>query len=242
MKTSNALLFSVAIVLAAFFLGKSYVERAEPEGTISVTGLGSEDFVSDLIVWEGRFVREDRDLQQAYEALEKDKMVIREYLLSKGMKPDELVFKAVNTSERSQPKYQNGDYVGQEFEAYVLSQSISIESREVAKVEDLSRSITELMNKSVQFYSEQPRYYYTKMADLKVEMIRKASEDARLRAETIATNAGGELGDLQTASMGVFQITGQNSNEDYSWGGAYNTMDKNKTASITMRLVYGVED
>jgi hypothetical protein len=242
MKTSNALLFSVAIVLAAFFLGKSYVERAEPEGTISVTGLGSEDFVSDLIVWEGRFVRENPDLQQAYEALEKDKMVIREYLLSKGMKPEELVFKAVNTSERSQPKYQNGDYVGQEFEAYVLSQSVSIESREVAKVEDLSRSITELMNKGVQFYSEQPRYYYTKMADLKIEMIRKASEDARLRAETIASNAGGELGELQTASMGVFQITGQNSTEDYSWGGAYNTDDKNKTASITMRLVYGVED
>lgn len=242
MKTINAILFSAAIVLAAFFLGNAYVERAKTHGTISVTGLGSEDFVSDLIVWEGRFTRENANLQEAYSALEKDKMVIREYLLSKGIKPDELVFKAVNTSEKQTPKYQNGSYIGQEFEAFELSQSVEIESQDVAKVEELSRSITELMNRGVQFYSESPRYYYTKMADLKIEMIRKASEDARLRAETIASNTGGVLGNLQVATMGVFQITGQNSNEDYSWGGAFNTQDKNKTASITMRLVYEVKN
>ncbi|MCB9185909.1 MAG: SIMPL domain-containing protein [Flavobacteriales bacterium] len=242
MKTTNAILFAAAIVLAALFLGNAYVERAEQTGTISVTGLGSEDFVSDLIVWEGRFVRENSDLKAAYAALEQDKSIIREYLVSKGLKPEQVVFKAVSTAEQSEPQYQNGNYIGAKFVGYQLTQAVEIESRDVAKVEELSRSITELMNKGVQFYSNPPRYYYTKMADLKIEMIRKATEDARLRAETIAANSGGELGDLQIATMGVFQITGQNSNEDYSWGGAFNTADKNKTASITMRLVYEVED
>ncbi|WP_342774044.1 SIMPL domain-containing protein [Muriicola soli] len=79
------------------------------------------------------------------------------------------------------------------------------------------------------------------MADLKIEMIAQATEDARLRAEKIAQNAGGELGDLLSAKMGVFQITGQNSDEEYSWGGVYNTSEKKKTASITMRLDYEVD-
>jgi len=242
MKTTNAILFAAAIVVAAYFLGNAYVERAERDGTISVTGLGSEDFVSDLIVWEGRFVRESNDLQAAYSALEKDKEIIKEYLLSKGITTEQLVFKAVSTTEQTEAQYQNGNYIGNRFVGYQLSQSLEIESADVNKVEELSRSITELMNKGVQFYSETPRYYYTKMADLKIEMIRKATEDARLRAETIATNSGSELGELKSANMGVFQITGQNSNEDYSWGGAFNTADKNKTASITMRLLYEVED
>jgi uncharacterized protein len=242
MKTTNAILFSVAIVAAAYFLGTAYVERAETNGTISVTGLGSEDFESDLIVWEGRFVRENNDLKAAYAALEQDKSIIKAYLLSKGLKEDQVVFKAVSTLEQSEPQYQNGNYIGARFVGYQLTQSVEIESHEVSRVEELSRSITELMNKGVQFYSEAPRYYYTKMADLKIEMIRKATEDARLRAETIAANSGSELGDLESASMGVFQITGQNSNEDYSWGGAFNTADKKKTASITMRLLYEVED
>lgn len=242
MKTTNAILFSAAIIIAAFFLGNAYVERAERDGTINVTGLGSEDFVSDLIVWEGRFSRESADLQAAYAALEKDKGVIKDYLLSKGLDEKQLVFKAVNTMEQTEPQYRNGEYAGNRFVGYQLTQSVEIESKDVEKVEELSRSITELLNKGVQFYSNPPRYYYTKMADLKIEMIRKATEDARLRAETIASNAGGELGELKSANMGVFQITGQNSNEDYSWGGAFNTADKNKTASITMRLLYEVED
>ena len=242
MKTTNAIFFSAAILLSAIFLGNAYVDRAKSSGTVSVTGLGSEDFISDLIVWEGRFVRESNDLQAAYTALEKDKKIIKDYLVSKGISNKQLVFKAVSTAEQSEPQYQNGNYIGNKFVGYQLTQSVEIESADVEKVEELSRSITELMNRGVQFYSNPPRYYYTKMADLKIEMIRKATEDARLRAETIASNSGSELGDLKSANMGVFQITGQNSNEDYSWGGAFNTADKNKTASITMRLLYQVED
>jgi len=148
----------------------------------------------------------------------------------------------IQSCQESEPQYQNGNFIGNKFAGYQLTQSVEIESNNVEKVEELSRSITELMNKGFQFYSNPPRYYYTKMANLKIEMIRKASEDARLRAKTIAENAGGELGNLKSANMGVFQITGQNSNEDYSWDGAFNTADKNKTASISMRLVYEVED
>ena len=69
-------------------------------------------------------------------------------------------------------------------------------------------------------------------------MISKATEDARIRAENIAEFSGGKLGALVSAKMGIFQITGQNSKEDYSWGGTFNTSSKEKNASITMKLVY----
>ena len=109
------------------------------------------------------------------------------------------------------------------------------------QVEKISREVTELLNQGIQLYSMPPRYYYTKLDDLKIEMISRATENARIRAEQIATNSGARLGDLITARMGIFQITGQNSNEDYSWGGVYNTSSKEKTASITMKLSYEVK-
>jgi hypothetical protein len=74
------------------------------------------------------------------------------------------------------------------------------------------------LNQGVNFYSEAPRYYYTQLADLKIEMISKATEDARIRAEKIAAYSNGELGALQSAKMGVFQITGQNSTENFLLG------------------------
>jgi hypothetical protein len=130
--------------------------------------------------------------------------------------------------------------VGSIFRGYSLTQTLQIESKDVALIEQVSREITELLNKGVQFTSTPPRYYYTQLADLKIKMIAQATEDAHIRAEKIAENAGGNLGDLISAQMGVFQITGQHSDEEYSWGGAYNTSSKNKTASITMRLEYKV--
>lgn len=135
----------------------------------------------------------------------------------------------------------SGQYIGEEFTGYTLSQMVQIDSKEVSKVEKISREVTELLNKGIQLYSLSPRYYYTKLDDLKIEMISSATENARLRAEQIAKNSGTKLGELQMARMGIFQITGQNSNEDYSWGGAYNTASKAKTASITIKLTYRVK-
>ena len=53
--------------------------------------------------------------------------------------------------------------MGEEFIGYELTQTVQIESKEVDKIEKVSREITELLNQGVQFYSESPRYYYTKL-------------------------------------------------------------------------------
>jgi len=238
----TAIIFGLAIVIAAYLLGNAYMNRNQKQGTVDVTGLGNKDFTSDLIVWEGSFAKESFDLQKAYNDLEKDKKVISDYLLSKGITANELVFNAVNSRKDTRAKYTTqGQYTGEEFLGYVLTQSLQIDSKEVGKVEKVSREITELLNKGIPFYSQPPRYYYTKLADLKIEMISQATADAKARAEKIAENSGGTLGDLISAKMGIFQITGQNSNENYSWGGTYNTSSKEKTASITMKLSYKID-
>ncbi|WP_031427659.1 SIMPL domain-containing protein [Flavimarina sp. Hel_I_48] len=241
MKVLNALIYSIAIILATYLLGDAYLNRANPDGTIATTGLGSSDFVSDLIVWEADFVRVNPNLQLAFNDLARDKNIVRQYLLEKGINEDRIVFEAVSTNEQRENLYQNGDFTGTVFKGYELRQTVKIESQNVKEVELVSREITELLNRDVQLQSSPPRYYYTKLADLKIEMISQATSDARIRAQKIAENSGGELGELKNASMGVFQITGQNSSEDYSWGGSFNTSDKNKTASITMRLEYEIE-
>ena len=240
MKHVSAIIFGISIVLAAYFLGNAYKERANPPQVISVTGLGNENFTSDLIVWEGFFTAFNIDLKTAFEQVNRDKEIVRTYLESKGISSENIIFNSVQTIEQRDNKYDNGNYIGSIFRGYSLTQSVNIESKDVSLIEKVAREITELLNKGVQFTSSPPRYYYTQLADLKVKMIAQATEDARLRAENIADNAGGTLGDLISAQMGVFQITGQNSDEAFSWGGVYNTSAKKKTASITMRLDYKV--
>ena len=101
--------------------------------------------------------------------------------------------------------------------------------------------MSELINSGIEFYSENPQYYYTKLAELKIEMIAEATKDANTRSEKIAENAGSSVGRLKNADMGVFQIVAQNSAEEYSWGGSFNTTSKRKTATITVKLEYETE-
>ena len=72
-------------------------------------------------------------------------------------------------------------------------------------------------------------------------MLKDASEDARNRAKVIAEGGASSLGKLQHSSMGVFQIVGQNSDEDYSWGGSFNTTSKLKTATITVTSTFALD-
>jgi uncharacterized protein len=240
-KHLTAIIFALSIIIAAAILGNAIINRNKKSGTVDVTGLGQQNFTSDFVVWEGNFSRENYEIKTAYSDLEKDRKAVTDYLVAKGIPKEQIIFKAVNTNPLYDQNYSsNGNFMGQTFKGYQLNQSLQIESKEVDKVEQISREITELLLQGVKFYSQPPRYYYTELESLKIEMISKATEDARLRAERIAENSGSKLGRLISANMGIFQITGQNSTEDYSWGGTFNTSAKDKTASITMRLSYGV--
>jgi hypothetical protein len=105
----------------------------------------------------------------------------------------------------------------------------------------MSREITGLLEKGIELNSSRPSYYYSRLNELKIDLLSKASTDAKQRAESIAKNSDASLGSIRKANMGVFQITGKNSNEDYSYGGAFNTSSKEKTASITLKVEYQVK-
>ena len=92
----------------------------------------------------------------------------------------------------------------------------------------------------MEFYSSPLDHYYTKLAELKIQMIAEASKYASAIAKSIAENVAVNLRSLKKTDMGVLQITGQNSSEDFSYGGSFNTQSKNKTATITVRLVYQI--
>ena len=241
MKTHlNHLIVALGIILSCWILSGAWIRSHQRKSSINVTGLASRDFVSDLIVWRGNFTRQSMTLKEAYANLKKDAEAIKQYLISKGLKAEDIIFSAVDISKQYETEKDKNDFEKQVFTGFLLSQSVQIESKEVDKIELISRQVTELIDSGVELNSEAPRYYYTKLAELKIEMLASAAKDARERAEKITENGGGNIGHLSNAEMGVFQITAPNSTEEYSWGGTLNTSSKRKTASITVKLEFSV--
>lgn len=230
---------AIGLIIAFLVLGNAYKYRFTSAENISVTGLAERDFDSDQVVWSGGYTRKNLDLKMAFSMLKADEAAVRSYLAGKGISEKEMVFSAISIDKQFTERYnEEGRVTGSEFTGYKLSQSVTVDSRDIDKVEKLSREVTGLIEQGIEFSSEAPSYYYSRLSELKVDLLAKASSDAKLRAETIAKNAGSSLGRVRSASMGVFQITGKNSNEDYSYGGAFNTSSRYKTASITMRMEF----
>lgn len=235
-------IFSIAIIIVAILLGNAYTYKYKQQETIKVTGLGEEDFTSDLIVWQATFSKRGTDLKSISKELSNDRVKIKKYLTSKGIKESDIVFSSVNISKEYSSSYDSyGNYLSSNFTGYLLSQNLRIESSDVDNIEKNSREVTELIDQNIELTSLEPEYYYTKLDALKLKMIENATKDARERAEKIASNSDSKLGNLKNASMGIIQITAKNSSEDYSWGGSFNTSSKLKTASITIRLEYAIK-
>ena len=244
-------IIGVAIVISAWLLGRAYTYKYRSQDTIVVTGLGETEFASDLIVWNGEIVVETQDVASGYAQLERNKQKVLEFITSHGVAAEQLtppgvtvkqvVFKFVNVHKQTEPVYSaNGNYAGQRFVGYRLSQAFSVESSDVDKVENISREISALIAQGISIEAYSPSYYYTKLDDVKLSLIEQASADARARAEKIADNAGTSIGRVASAKMGVFQITGANSNEEFSAGGSFNTSSRQKKARITMKVEYRV--
>ena len=136
----------------------------------------------------------------------------------------------------------NGNYIGSEADGYQLTQSVTVSSYNLDVVEKISRDISSLLDKGVELTSNSPEYYYSDLDALKLDLIDKASINAKDRIDIIAKNSGAGLGKLKNSSLGVFQITARNTGtSSYTYDGAFDTSARYKTASITVRLEYDLK-
>jgi hypothetical protein len=73
----SAIIISVSIIIGLAIIGNAYVKRGNANDTISVTGMGDEDFTSDLIVWRASFSKKAYELKDAYASLNADRVKIK---------------------------------------------------------------------------------------------------------------------------------------------------------------------
>ncbi len=232
-----------AIICVTIFSGSIARYKTHKSGDgITVTGSASCDFESDLIVWRGSFSAYGPTPKSAYQSIKNDAEVIQKYLLDNGISESELTFSSVSISQRWTTQYnEEGERVGEYLDGYDLYQSVTITSGDVDKVDAISRDITKLIEANIEFESDAPEYYYTKLDELKLDLIEQATENAKARADIIANGTNARNTKLLSANLGVFQITAQNSDSEYSYGGAFDTRSRNKTATVTVRLNYATD-
>lgn len=242
-KVSLAAFAGLVIIISAWLLAQGVRNFRAESPKINVTGLAEKQITSDLIVWNLTLKAKDNTRASAYNEYQRAAKVMKKYLKEQGIADSSLTTSSVDISPETRQVYNSESHQYDIYnDGYSVSQTFTVRSGNLPLVERVYQNISELYNQGLDFSSNAPLYYYTRLNDLKMEMLNKASENAYERARTIAGGSHSSIGALLTSSMGVFQIVGLNSEEEYSWGGTFNTSSKVKVASITVRTTYEVED
>ncbi len=244
------LIIGFSIIITALILGNAFKNRNAKTDTISVIGLGTKDFESDEIYWSGNFEAKAIDAKEAFNIINADKAKVKQFFMAKGFKENEFIFGGVNFEKFYRTVTTEGttDYnkkTEQVFDGYTAKQSISFTSKKnvefMKRIEAVIDQSAELINSGIQFNPNAVQYTFSDLPSLKHNLIEKATQDAKERAQKIVKTGAGDMGKLKDASMGVFQITGKGTIEEDSYGGNNDTYSKQKTAKITVRLSYVLE-
>ena len=208
------------------------------EQVVKVTGSAEKNITSDAMVWKLSFSRRDVKMVNAFDLLKEDLKTVKDYLLSKGVKENEIIVAPVATTVLYKKNEKGNDT--NEIEGYILAQEIEIRSSDVVKITEVSRQATELIEKGLEVISQAPEYFYTKLPELKLAMLSDATENAKKRAESMAKASGNKIGSIRSARMGVFQITPVNS-FDVSDYGMNDTTSLEKKVNAVVNVEFAIE-
>lgn len=226
----GAVAVSLALVGSTYLAASSWKDvRKKPEkNNIRITGSARKRIVSDLIEWSASIDAEAPERTAAYLELKKGTEKVVDFLKAQGVKEDEIQVQSASIKEEfdiiKEDKVLPGTNVPlrserKESKGFRAAQVVSVSSTNVALIEKASRDITTLLEQGISVESDEPSYYYTRLGELKLEMLAEAAKDARARAEKILNSAGNTgVGKLVDADMGIININAANSTQTSNEG------------------------
>jgi len=217
---ASALILGICIFLGlaalGYVIGTSAVKIKQYERSVTVKGLSEREYEADVVIWPIQFTEAGNDLENLYDSIEKSTLQIREFLEGNGIRPDEITVSSPAITDKSAQQYGSGDRA--EFR-YAAIQTVTVYSGNIGTVRSVMSSLSQLGKKGIVFtggnYQSQTEYLFTKLNEVKPEMIEEATTKAREVALKFAEDSQSKLGKIKRASQGQFSITARDRNNPH---------------------------
>jgi uncharacterized protein len=200
-------LIGLGVASAGYLAGDALIKSRLGLRTVTVKGLSEREVKADLGFWPVRFVVTGPTLEVARAKLEVSETAVKEFLKSQGFADADMAVQNIQVEDRMAGYNAQGI---PEDTRFVLTEDLLVRSIDVQKLADASRSVGDLLKSGVVFssdaYNAGPSYIFTKIADLKGDMLTEATRRAREAAQKFAEESGAKVGDIQNANQGIFEI------------------------------------
>ena len=217
---ANALILGICVFLGlatlGYLLGHAAIEFKEYERVVNVKGLSEHEYEADIVIWPIQFAEASNNLEQLYAKMDSVRGEIQTFLESKGIRANEISFSFPAITDKSAQQY--GNNAKPEFR-YTALQTVTVYSNNVQGVRTVMNSLSDLGKKGIVFtgsnYETQIEYIFTRLNEVKPEMIEEATRQAREVAQKFANDSQSVLGKIKRASQGQFSIHPRDKNNPH---------------------------
>lgn len=206
----------LGLAALGYLLGNALIEFKRFERTVTVKGLSEREYDADVVIWPIQFTEASNDLEALYGSIEAGTTKIKNFLEQNGIRADEISFSSPAITDKSAQQYGGGERP--EFR-YTALQNVTVYSQNVAGVRAVMDKLSGLGKTGIAFtggdYQSQTEYVFTKLNDVKPEMIEEATRNAREVAQKFAADSQSGLGKIKKAYQGQFSIDPRDKNNPH---------------------------
>lgn len=205
--------------------------------SVMMKGLAQRDVMADLALWPIAYTETGNNLTALQDLMDTRGKTLLSFLKENGIADTEVELQKVQVQDLLAQSYrQNNSYDNR----YILTQTYLVRTNNIDAIEKAGKNVGQLIRQGVVFSQSgatTPTYLFTKLNEIKPEMIAEATKSARAAAKEFANNSGQEVGGIKYASQGVFQILPRD--QTYA---IPESQQKRKTVRVVSTIRFYLED
>lgn len=215
-KKNNVLLVSaglltIGLIAGGYLLGDGLLRSKMADRSVTVRGLAEREVSADLATWTIAYSAQSTNLAEAQADIDRDTVAIGKFFTELGFKADALKPTGANVNQ----------YSSSGVPRYTIRQRLSLRTDDIDKAQAAVARQFDLVRRGVVLEDGSGMSYtFTKLDEIKPEMVAEATKDARKSAEQFAEDSGTDVGGIKSATQGYFSINSRDGD-----GGGYGVTD-----------------
>lgn len=205
----RGVVLALGLILGGWLVGQGFVKARTLDRYVTVKGVAERVVSADVGLWPLRFVATDDLLAAAQNKLEAQRRTVMAFLKRNGIDSSMTELQGLEVVDTRANPY-GGSNASSRF---ILSMSIMVRSDDPVRIQAVNQRVGELVDAGVVLSSGPgggfgggPTFLFTRLNDLKPEMIAEATSNARKAAEQFARDSKSGLAGIRRANQGVFEI------------------------------------
>ena len=193
-------IFALGLTTSGYVLGDGLRRAKAAERSVTVRGVSERDVTANLATWSIEFSNKGDDLSTVQRSVDAQAEAVRRFFTGAGFRPEEITDSNINVSRDRDPDDANAP------DRLIVRRTLQLRTNDVMKARRAFASQANLLRSGVEMSSSDVSYVFTKLNQLKPEMIGEANKNARSSAEQFAKDSGASVGAIKKATQGYFSV------------------------------------